>query len=167
ELDPFSGKLVLLNGNAGDVAARAIEAQDQTGADRVGHQTDDRYDGRNLLCRQRHVGCRGGDEIDFEPDEFSRYVGSPFSASFREAILEGDGAALDPAEFVQPRDQPGKPFSVGRPRTRYEHADSPYALALLRTRHERPCGRAAEERHQFAPLQSIEQHPLPLARLTA
>src|SRR5262249_15469520 len=33
----------------------------------------------------------------------------------------------------------------------HEHADAPYAVALLRPGRERPCRRAAEERDELAP----------------
>ena len=33
----------------------------------------------------------------------------------------------------------------------HEHADAPYAVALLRARHERPCCRTAEERDELPP----------------
>jgi hypothetical protein len=38
----------------------------------------------------------------------------------------------------------------------HEHADAPHPLGLLRTRGERPCSRrAAEQRDEIAPIQSI------------
>src|SRR5262249_52154376 len=38
---------------------------------------------------------------------------------------------------------------------RQEHADPPHAVALLRSRSERPCRCAADERDEFAPAHSI------------
>src|SRR5262249_3922674 len=38
---------------------------------------------------------------------------------------------------------------------RHEHADAPYALALLRTSRERPCRRAAEPSNELPPSHSI------------
>src|SRR5262249_26088514 len=37
----------------------------------------------------------------------------------------------------------------------HQHADAPHALGLLRPRHDRPGGRAAEERDERAPPHSI------------
>ena len=40
-------------------------------------------------------------QIDFEPDEFGRDFGIALGTSFAPTVLNGDGAALDPAEFAQ------------------------------------------------------------------
>jgi hypothetical protein len=40
-------------------------------------------------------------DVDVEPDELGRDLGEALGASFRPAILDHDGAILDPAEFVQ------------------------------------------------------------------
>ena len=44
------------------------------------------------------------------------------------------------------------------PLKRYQ---APPAFALLRARHERPRGRAAEQRDELAPFYLIELHPVP------
>ena len=48
---------------------------------------------------------------------------------------------------------------------RQEQADAPHAVALLRTRRERPCRRAAEERDEVAPsnhsITSVRWHEYP------
>jgi hypothetical protein len=44
---------------------------------------------------------------------------------------------------------------------RHEHADAPYAVALLRARRERPRRRAAESSDDFAPSKPNAHVPLP------
>jgi hypothetical protein len=44
---------------------------------------------------------------------------------------------------------------------RHEHADAPYAVALLCSRRERPRRRAAEERDELAPPKAKPHLPLP------
>jgi len=76
------------------------------------------------------------------------------------SILEGDGAAFDPAEFAQTVHQGGKPLAVGRARAWYEHADERLFRGLLGARRERPGGRcAAEKRYDLAtPCMSGKEH---------
>jgi hypothetical protein len=46
---------------------------------------------------------------------------------------------------------------------RHEHADAPHAVALLCTRRERPCRRAAERSDDFAPSKANAHLPLSCA----
>src|SRR5262249_31974841 len=122
---------------------------------RVGHQAHDRNRRGHLLCSERHIGCRSSDEIDLHPDEFGDNLGGAVGASFRKPILEGDGAAFDPAEFAQTGHQGSKPLAVGRARAWYEHADERLFCGLLRSRRERPGRCAAESQDEIAPSHSI------------
>ena len=56
---------------------------------------------------------RRDDDIDLEPDELGRDLGEALAASLRPAILDRDGAALDPAEFAQPLHKSGGPWALG------------------------------------------------------
>jgi hypothetical protein len=92
---------------------------DETGANRVPHQReDDRDDRRRLLCGDRLWGSISEDHIDFEPDKLGRDLGVALAASLRPAILDGNGAALDPAELAQPIDKSGHPLGLGRSHSR-------------------------------------------------
>jgi hypothetical protein len=102
KLELLAGKIGLLVRQASDVAARARQARDQTGPKRVHRHCED--DGNNrccLLCCDDRASRRNND-IDFEPDELGRDFGITFAASLRPAILDRDGAALDPAALAQP-----------------------------------------------------------------
>ena len=60
---------------------------------------DDRDDRSRLLeCGDR--GSKRDDDIDLKPDELGRDLGVALDAVFRPAILDRDGAPLDPAEFA-------------------------------------------------------------------
>ena len=90
--------------------------------------------------------------VDLEPDQFGCDFGETLSAALRPAILNCDGAPVDPAEFVQPLHEsrsPWRPRGCGR---RPQIADGRELPHLLRPRRERPRGRsAAEERDEVAP----------------
>ena len=58
-----------------------------------------------------HRGSRRDDDIDLEPDELGRDLGEALDAALRPAILDRDGAALDPAEFAQPLHKSGGPWA--------------------------------------------------------
>ena len=61
-------------------------------------------------------GSRRDNDIDLEPDELGRDLGEALVASLRPAILDRDGATLDPAEFAQPLHKSGGPLARGRSR---------------------------------------------------
>src|SRR5262249_30703466 len=89
--------------------------------------------------------------IDFQSDEFSRQLGETLAASVGPAILDCDGAALDPAELAQPPDKGHYPWFPSRGCCHAENADRRQLAALLRTCRERPRRRrAAEQRHELA-----------------
>jgi hypothetical protein len=89
--------------------------------------------------------------VDLEPDEFGGDLGEALFGTFRPAVLDCDGAALDPAKLTQPLQKSGYPLSLGRTCAR---AQEPNRLRrLLRARGEWPCHRrAAEDRDELAPL---------------
>ena len=95
--------------------------------------------------------ARRDDDIDLEPDELGRDLGEALAASLRPAILDRDGATLDPAEFAQPLHKSGGPLALGCRRARAQEPDGRQLRRLLRPRRERPRGRrAAEQRDELA-----------------
>ena len=105
------------------------------------------------------AASRRDNDIDLEPDELGRDLGEALVASLRPAILDRDGAALDPAEFAQPLHKGGDPLAPGRRRARAQEPDGRQLARLLRARRERPRRRrAAEQRDELAPFQLIELH---------
>ena len=84
-------------------------------ADRVArHREHDRDDRCRLLCCEEPRRPVRDDDIDLEPDELGRDLGVALAASLRPAILDRDGATLDPAEFAQPLHESGDPWAPGR-----------------------------------------------------
>src|SRR5262245_52182643 len=76
-------------------------------------------------------------------------------ASLRPAILDSDGAALDPAKFTQPLHEGRRPRIPVQRRARPQKADGRQPR-LLRARHWRPRRRcAAEQRDEAAALHSV------------
>src|SRR5262245_57279653 len=90
--------------------------------------------------------------VDIEPDEFSRELGQALGASVCPAILDRDGAPFNPAKFVEPLHKSSGPRCPGRRRRRPQIADGRQLARLLRPRRERPRRRrAAEQRDELAP----------------
>src|SRR5579863_3707202 len=101
ELDPFAGSIGLLDRQAGHVAARSRQTFDQASADRVSHNCGyDRDDRSRLLHRDGIVGPCRDDDVDPEPDELGRDLGDALGSSFRPAMLDRDGAPLDPTKIT-------------------------------------------------------------------
>ena len=86
------------------------------------------------------------------PDELGRDLGIALLASLRPAILDRDGAALDPAEFAQPLHQGGEPSAARCRRAGDQKPDGRQLARLLRAGGERPNrgrgSRAAEQRDE-------------------
>ena len=73
-----------------------------------------------------------------QPDELGRDLGVALGASLRPAILDRDGAALDPAELAQPLHKGGESMAPGRS-VRAQEPDGRQLPRLLRPRRERPA----------------------------
>src|SRR5262249_53623881 len=113
------------------------------------------WDGRShlLCCRDSGPSCE--DDIHLETDELGCDFAIALVASLRPAILDSDGAALDPAKFTQPLHEGRGPRIPVQRRARPEKPDG-RQLRLLRARRERPRRRrAAEERDEIAAFHSI------------
>ena len=93
--------------------------------------------------------------IDLEPDKLGRDFGEALDASLRPAILDRDGATLDPAEFAQPLHKSGDPLALREGVLPTKKPDRRHCR-LLRPRRERPRRRrAAEQRDELAPLVAV------------
>jgi hypothetical protein len=77
------------------------QACDQTAADRIVRYRKDYGDDGRCLLRNSCVGACREDDIDLKANEFSRDLCDAFGAGVRPAILDQDGATLDPVEFTQ------------------------------------------------------------------
>jgi hypothetical protein len=128
---------------------------DETGTDRIDDLHKDDWYGAGLplhRCqpwwgvRHDHVRCHSHQVCSVSPHTIG-VAGSP-------AIGNPNRAAVDPAEFVK---SVVKSLYAGvRQRIvfglRHKHADLPHAIALLRTRRERPSCGAAKKCDELAPL---------------
>src|SRR5262245_60967125 len=154
KLDAFSSKISRLNGQASHVAARARQACNKSGANRVRRYCkDDRDRGRRLLGSGNRATCRQ-DDIHLQANKLGRQVGEAPAVPLGPTIFEGERASITPAEFIQALGKYGK---VRLPRGRRRHVQ--YAdrrEPMLRARRQRPRRRAAaEQRHELAALHSI------------
>src|SRR5262249_5314250 len=97
-------------------------------------------------------GSRHDDGVDLEPDEFGGNLSEALAASLRPAILDCDGAAVDPPEFAQPLHKRDVPLALSCRRARSKESDCRQVVRLLRARRERPCHRRATQRgDEFSP----------------
>jgi hypothetical protein len=79
----------------------------------LGKWEDNRYEHGCLLCRKSWLGSTREYDINFEPDEFGCDLGHELAASISPVIVNGDGAAFDPAQFAQPLHKSGHPLALG------------------------------------------------------
>src|SRR5262249_4467011 len=91
--------------------------------------------------------------------ELGRDLAVALVASFHPAVLDLDGATLDPAELVQPLHHGGDHVALRRRRAHTHEADGRQPPPLLCARRERPRNarrrRAAKQRDERAPPHSI------------
>src|SRR5262249_28741882 len=66
------------------------------------HREDGWNDRCGPLCRERWFGAICETQVDLPPDKLGREVGIALGASLAPAVLDRDGATIDPAEFAQP-----------------------------------------------------------------
>jgi hypothetical protein len=120
------------------------QACDEAASERVGRQRKDDGDDR---CRLLYCGdgaSDGDNHVDFEADKLGGDLGVAFGASFRPAILDRNGATLDPTQFTHSRHKSSRPWTEGRSICAQE-TDGRQLFRLLRERGERLCDcRAAE-----------------------
>ncbi|HEY1362064.1 MAG TPA: hypothetical protein VGF60_07445 [Xanthobacteraceae bacterium] len=139
-------------GHPCDVPARAREARDEPGANRIAngnHDDGDRLGGvpgcRHSLRPLRY------DEVHLEPDQFGRQVGQLVDPTLRISIVDDNILALNPPELAQPlpeRVEQGRP--IGRGRQPKETYPRHLARLLLRVCRERASGRAGKKDDELA-----------------
>jgi hypothetical protein len=76
-------------------------------------------------------------------------------ASFRPPDLDLKVATFDPAELTEPLHESRQPGATNRRSSGPQESESSHSVRLLRPRCDRPRRRAAEQRDDLAPLQSI------------
>jgi hypothetical protein len=101
EFEPLTGKIGLLGRQSSDVAARPRQTCDQVASDRVNPQWKDDGDDR---CRLFYCGggeCICDNDVDLHADKLGCDLSVAGGTSLRPAILNRNGATLDPAKFTQ------------------------------------------------------------------
>src|SRR5262245_30373126 len=153
QLQPFRSDAVFEHDKSGGIAARPREAIDVTGTDRVGNSRE--HDG-NAARRLQQGGDSGAgirqDDVRAERDQFRRVFANSVGVGDAPAAIDADVAAVEPAQLREPLEE--RRYAGLKLRivsgAGHQHADTPYALALLRPRSDRPGGRAAEQRDERA-----------------
>jgi hypothetical protein len=151
---PFADDARLEQQKARDIAARSRQAGDQARADRVDDTHKHDRDRAGLPLQRGDDRCRHSeDHIGLQGDQLLRQHLRASSGRCK-AIVDANIAALRPSKFFEPLLESRKPhfrvwIAIGQA---HQHTDPPFALGLLRLRHERPGGRrAAEKRDELAP----------------
>ena len=119
----------------------------------------------NRRCRRLGRERRGGaarrrDNSHTPANQLRRQRRQAIILALRPAIFDRNGAPLNPAEFVQSLHKGGGPGTPSRRRGYAQEPDGGQLARLLRPRHERPRGRTADQRDEFAPLHSITSSAL-------
>ncbi len=142
-------------GHPCDVPARAREARDEPGANRIANGNHDDGDrlGGVLGCRHSLRPPRY-DEVHLEPDQLGREAGQPVDPILSISIVDDNILALNPPELAQPlpeRVEQGRPIGRGR------HTKKTYPRHLSRLL--RPGGeRRGEEATRQGPKERAPVH---------
>src|SRR5262249_2844477 len=132
-------------------------ARNEARADRVSDASEHDRDGAALPLQRggdRRRICE--DHVGLQRDQLFREH-LRLRAYRRKAIVNTDIAAFRPSTLLEPLPEcreAGLTFRVVLGEA-HQHANPPHSVALLRARRKRPCRRAAEQRHELAPLHSI------------
>src|SRR5262249_11214725 len=149
ELEPLAGQIRRLERESSDVASRSCQTCYQAAADRVARQR--KYDGDDR-CRPLYYWHRGSvreNGVNFQADKLGRELRIALG-TIRPAILDRDGATLDPAERAQSLHKSSNPWIEYHRSVREQEPDRRQLSGLQRTRRERPRRRAAEQRDKLA-----------------
>ena len=143
-------------GDASDIAAGPIEANDEAGLDRVNsdHENDRNRCGRGLGRECRRHAARRHNDVRRPPDQVGRQLRQPGALPVPPAIFDQNIAALDIAGFSEPFAEAGDESRVCFGRARMEQPNHRHRR-LLRARRERPSRCRAAERDELAALHSI------------
>ena len=156
QFQPFSADAVFEKHETGGVAARARQAVDEAGGDRIAMIG-------NTIGTVR-VACSNGPTVAVPEARMTSGASATNSAAYlrnpatlavaQRMSIRTLRPSIQPSSCSACRNAPTQALILrivrGAPR---EHADAPHPLALLRARRERPRRRrAAEKRDEFAPL---------------
>src|SRR5258708_3390792 len=155
QVEPLGRKLMAKAGHSRDIAARPVQAGNEAVLHGVrSDHEDDRYSGGGCLRRQGRAGSAGCDDHGhLIADEISSHCRQSLDLTIRPAVYHRHVLALDVAGFLEALTEPGQE-DVLCGRTSVEEPDHRHRR-LLRTRDERPSGRAAEKRDELAPFHVV------------
>src|SRR5262249_23611426 len=151
--EPLSPDLHAHEADTGDVAARLVEAGDETSLDRIEAAAEDDRNGRGRgfgrECRRYEV-WRDDDGYP-AADQIGRQFRQPIIVIVRPEVFDGHVLALDIASFAEPFSECCDKICAPFGRTTEEKPDH-WPRRLLRVRRDRPRRRAAEQRDEVATL---------------
>src|SRR5215472_615726 len=148
QLKPFSSKRCFEAGEAGDVSTRAVEPIYDALGDGITHIPKDDRDRPRLLLEGN--GVRGPVchyDVGLQADQLLRERSYPIDVTAAPPNVHPHVAAIGPTQ-VRKRLRKRREASLLQGIVFFatdEHTDAPHALALLRTRRDRPYRRAAEK----------------------
>src|SRR6516164_2636947 len=141
---------------ASDVATRPAETRDYTEAHRVaGTREYYRYRRCCRLCRHKRRNPAGNDDAYRMADQLSRQCWQTFVVTLRPAKFKCNVLTFHVAGVSEALTESGH---IERRLGGCSIKDSDNRHALLRARDARPRRRAAEQRYDLAPSQSIQLH---------
>src|SRR5262249_4426326 len=140
-------------GEPGNVAAWMCQAPNETLGDRfVGPREDDRHRDSCLLQRGHRLASTGYNHVRRERQQFPDGGLRLFNVSDAPMLVDLNVATDCPSNLsatLMQRYRTAQPLWVTLGKW-HQHADTAHTLALLRTCHERPRSRAADQRDELA-----------------
>src|SRR3954454_8123947 len=135
----FACKVDRLDRETRNVSSRTSEACNHAVAGRICRQSE-----HDRNCRSHMLGNDGAaahrhDNVYLQPNEFGRDVGVAFAPPFRPAILDRDGSAVDPTEFLQALQKSGGPSGPAGGRARPQKSNGGQLRCWLSSNDKGPC----------------------------